>query len=310
MIRRTGVPGGSGLRAAAHRLDEEGSITMISDSTVRVDRHAAFLARLVAAAAFGMVAAAASPALAWGPVAHQEVTAHAIETLPKGIKPFYKAHRLEIPVLSPEGNAPDEGTERRFMVDRLMPFPFADLPRSEKALNDKFGEAASEVGRLPWLIEESYARLVEAFKQGDKEKILTESDVIAGLVTDLHNPLALTENSDGQKTGQHGLWVRFSTRLPEVMQKRIKLSTDAAHLLDDPKEYVFSMVNATYIWLDNLLYDDELARRGKSGYTEIYYESFELRAGELLRGRLGRAAGDVGSYWYTAWTAAGRPELK
>ena len=22
------------------------------------------------------------------------------------------------------------------------------------------------------------------------------------------------------------------------------------------------------------------------------------------------AAGDVGSYWYTAWTAAGRPELK
>ena len=30
----------------------------------------------------------------------------------------------------------------------------------------------------------------------------------------------------------------------------------------------------------------------------------------ILRDRLSQAAGDVGSYWYSAWTAAGRPELK
>ena len=35
------------------------------------------------------------------------------------------------------------------------------------------------------------------------------------LVADLHSPLALSENADGQKTGQDGLWVRFNTRLPE-----------------------------------------------------------------------------------------------
>jgi len=249
-------------------------------------------------------------ALAWGPIPHQEVTAHAIETLPKGLKPFYKAHRLEIPVLSPEATVPDEGVERRFAVDRLLPFPFTDLPRSEKALTDKFGEPATQVGRLPWLIQESYARLVEAFKAGDKTTILAESDSLAGLVADLHNPLALTDNADGQKTGQHGLWVRFSIRFPEMMQKHMKLNTDSAHLLDDPKEYVFSMINATYVWLDNLLYQEDLARRGQGGYTELYYEALELRAGELLRAQLSRAAAAVGSYWYTAWTAAGRPELK
>jgi hypothetical protein len=37
---------------------------------------------------------------------------------------------------------------------------------------------------------------------------------------------------------------------------------------------------------------------------------FEQRAGRILRDRLSQAAGDVGSYWYTAWTAAGRPELR
>jgi hypothetical protein len=129
-------------------------------------------------------------------------------------------------------------------------------------------------------------------------------------VADIKNPLALTDNADGQKTGQHGLWVRFSVKLPEAMEKRLKLNPEAARYLDDPKEYVFGMGAATYVWLDNLLYQEELAKRGKGGYTEIYYESFELRSGENLKERLSEAASDVGSYWYTAWTVAGRPELK
>ena len=43
-------------------------------------------------------------------------------------------------------------------------------------------------------------------------------------MTDLHNPLALTDNADGQKTGQHGLWVRFTLKLPEAMDKRARSS--------------------------------------------------------------------------------------
>ena len=246
---------------------------------------------------------------AWGPVVHQEVTSKAVDTLPKGLKSFYKDHRLELPTLAVEPEIPEEGRERRFTVDKVMSFPFWDVPRDEAAFKAKFPEAG-DVGRLPWLIDEGYARLVEAFKSGDKVRILTESDTLAGLVTDLHNPLALTDNSDGQKTEQHGLWVRFSTRLPEAMEKRLRPSPDAAHLLEDPRGYVLSIVNMTYVWADNVLYGDELARRGKSGYTEIYYEAAEQRLGPILRDRLSQAAGDVGSYWYTAWTAAGRPELK
>ena len=142
------------------------------------------------------------------------MTSEAIETLPKGLKPFYKAHRLEMPSLALDaGPREDESRTAGSRVDRLLPFPFADIPRTEAALKAKFGDEAAKVGRLPWLIQESYARLVEAFRSEDKGKILTESDTLAGLVADLHNPLALTENFDGQKTGQHGLWVRFSVKL-------------------------------------------------------------------------------------------------
>ena len=249
------------------------------------------------------------PALAFGPAAEQAVLLQAIETLPKQLKPFYKEHRLEIPSLSPEATPAERGSERRFAIDRLLPFPFPDLPRSEAEMKKRFGETP-EVGRLPWLIHESYGRLVEAFKGRDKAKILEESDTLAGLVAEIHNPLALGDNADGQKTGQHGLWLRISDKLPEAMERKLDLNPGPAVYLDDPREYVFSMLNATYVWLDNVLYLEELAKRGKGGYTEAYYDDLMRRAGPLLRDRLSSAAEDVGSYWYTAWTAAGRPEVK
>jgi hypothetical protein len=261
--------------------------------------------------AVALVALGAAPARAWGPIVHQRVTSEAIDTLPKGLKPFYKAHRLELPSLAVDAPPPeDEGTERRFTLDRFLPFPFSDLPHTEAALKTKYGDDASKAGRLPWLIQESYARLVEAYRSGDKGKILTESDTLSGYVADLHNPLALTENSDGQKTGQHGLWVRFSTKLPEAMDKKLNFGGQTARLIDDPKGYVFAMISQTYIWLDNLLYLEELAKRGQSGYTEIYYDTLAGKAGPLTKERLEEATTDVGSYWYTAWTTAGRPELK
>jgi hypothetical protein len=262
---------------------------------------------------FGLALISAAPApaaLAWGLVAHQGVVRGAVESLPKQLKPFYKDHRFEIPSLALEPTIPERGPERRFMVDRLQPFPFLDLPHNEAELKSRYPDLADKVGRLPWLIHESYARLVEAFKTKDKEKILTESDTLAGLVADMHNPLALTENYDGQKTGQHGLWVRFTVKFPEAMEKHLRISPDAAVYLDDPKEYVFSMMNSSYVWADNIQYADDLAKRGKSAYSEIYYESLQIRAAEVLSRRLSIAANDAGSYWYTAWTAAGRPELK
>ena len=243
-------------------------------------------------------------------LAHQVTTAGAIDTLPKGLKAFYKAHRTEMPSLALEPVFPPRGPDRRFMVDRLLPYPFRELPRSEAELKAKFGEKAEGIGRLPWLVQESYARLVDAYKAGDKDKVLSESDMMAGLVVDLNSPLNLTENYDGQKTGQHGLWVRIVEKLPQALGKDLKVSPDTANYLDNPKEYVFSIMVGTYVWLDNVLYLEDLARRGKGGYGDPYFEDLARRVGPILRDRLSRATEDAGSYWYTAWTVAGRPELK
>jgi len=243
-------------------------------------------------------------------LAHRVVVEEAIDVLPKRLKNFYKDHREEIPSQSLEPVFPERGPDRRFLVDALLPFPFKGLPRSEPALQAKFGEAAGEIGRLPWLIHESYDRLLEAFKAGDKNAILLGSDEIAGYMVDLNGPLNLTKNRDGQETGQHGLWLRLTEQLPQAMGKDLELDSDAANYLDNPDEYVFSVMLESYVWVDNILYLDALARRGKQGYSEYYFDDFARRAGPILDERLSHAAEDTGSYWYTAWTDAGRPELK
>jgi hypothetical protein len=94
------------------------------------------------------------------------------------------------------------------------------------------------------------------------------------------------------------------------MGKDLKVSPDAAKYLDNPKEYVFSIIESTYVWVDNVLYMDDLAKRGKAGYGDPYFEDLVRRVGPILRDRLSHATEDAGSYWYTAWSVAGRPELK
>jgi hypothetical protein len=249
-----------------------------------------------------------SSSFAWSEAVYRLVIRKAIDTLPKGQKKFFEDHRFEMPSLTPEQDAPERPEGRRFAADLLGAFPFVDLPREEEAIKAKADPKL--VGRLPFLLLEAHGRLVEAFKGGDRAKILEAADDVAILATDLNSPLSLSMNYDGQKTNQPGLAKRFGSQLPEHMEGRLKVNPEAARLLDNPKDYVFVSVVRGHVWLDNLLYADDLAHRGKTTYSGPYFEALELRSGRLLGELLSNAAADVGSFWYTAWTAAGRPELR
>ena len=255
-----------------------------------------------------LVCLAPGSAFAWSDAVYRLVLRKAIDTLPKAQKKYFEDHKYEMPSLTPDEDPPVRPDGRRFAIDLLGTFPFADLPRDEPGVKAKGDPRV--IGRLPFLLLEAQGRLVDAFKSGDKERILREADAVAILASDLNNPLALSENFDGQKTEQPGLSKRFTAQLPEGMEGRLKLNPEAARLLEDPKDYVFGSMVRGHVWVDNILYADGLARRGKASYGGPYFEAFELRAGRLLGEILSNAAADVGSFWYTAWTEAGRPELK
>lgn len=266
------------------------------------------LKKLVRIALVTLVALVPASSFAWSDSVYRLVIRKAIDTLPKGQKKYFEDHKYEMPSLTPDEDAPVRPEGRRFALELLGSFPFKDVPQDEAAVGAKADIRL--VGRLPFLLLDAQKRLVAAFKEGDKEKILRAADDVAILAADLNNPLLMTENFDGQKTDQAGVAKRFGARLPEDMEGRLKVNPEAARLLENPRDYVFSTMVRSHIWVDNILYADSLAYRGRSSYTGAFFEAFELRAGRLLGDLLSGAAADVGSFWYTAWTEAGRPELK
>ena len=88
--------------------------------------------------------------LGLGPGRPGALTAEAIESLPKGLKAFYKAHQLEMPDALPRGRPTKRtGPSAASPPIASLPFPFADLPRTEAALKERFPDADTRSAACP-----------------------------------------------------------------------------------------------------------------------------------------------------------------
>jgi hypothetical protein len=248
------------------------------------------------------------PGRAWNEVGHRRAVQEAIEDLPKPLKNFYKDRRdLVMERLTAPGRI---GPRMTFEVDRLEEFPFETLPVNHERAVRKFGEdKLEEVGDLPWKLIESYQALVEAFKEVDTEAIVERSVEVAVYVDELHQPLNISKWGDGESIDQEGMRERFDSRLLDLYGDKLDVDASTAVYLDRPAEFVMSILRRSYVWVDNLLLYDYMARQGVSSYDRFYYEGLWLLASSIVDNRLSDSSKDMASYWYTAWTQAGKPDL-
>lgn len=245
--------------------------------------------------------------LGWNDLAHRLYMEKAIDALPKPLKGFYEQHKV---TLSEAVSDPSRYSRSLFEVDRLEPFPFADLPTDRELAIRKYGEETlKEAGDTPWRLIESYQALVEDFRKGDFKAAITHSEDIAFLVGDLYVPLNVSKDGDGEPTGQQGLRERFDSRMMEAFGDKLKLPSTSAVFLDRPAEYAISIPLKSFIFVDNILYFDYLSRKGVQSYDRFYYDGMWLRAQPVTEQLLGGAAQDAASFWYTAWVEARKPEL-
>lgn len=249
-----------------------------------------------------------SGSLAWDDSAGRLVLEKAIDGLPKQMKKFYEQRE---PVIFDLLTDPIRTSQRlTFEIDRLDEFPFDDLPEDWELALKRFGEETiGEAGDLPWRVIDKYEELVEAFRQVDVEAIENISAEIAFMLGELHNPVNVSKWGDGEPTDQLGMRERFDERLLEVYGEKLKYDTGDAVYLDRPAEYVFNIPRRAYIWVDNILLHDYIARMGVQSYDRFYYEGLWLRAEVILSNLLQSLSRDIASYWYTAWVKAGKPEL-
>ncbi len=262
-----------------------------------------------------LVIGVAVPASAWGPTAHRIVNSNAVDTLPPEIRHFFDSNRQ---FLIEHANDPNEWMakdiyERKrhyIYLDKYGDFPYLDLPHTFKDATFKFStRRINRDGLLPWHVGEYSLRLTNALKAQKWDEAKLAAAALGHYVADTHDPLNTTQNYDGQLVGQSGLEDRFGTALVDRYQGFMMFRPAPAAKIDDPTEHAFQAVIEANSWVDQVLLGDWRARSGLSKYDDEYFDRFNTNVGIIAARELNSAAHDAGSYWYTAWLNAGKPQL-
>jgi hypothetical protein len=254
---------------------------------------------------------------AWGRNADKLVVNQAIDTLPQDIRSFFEANRAYllqhvIDPLNALAKTPAEKRNNHLYLDKYGRFPFDALPRNYKAAVEKYGKSKLQSnGLLPWQIGVYSQKLTEDMKAGRWDDARLDAAMLATYVAEAHDPFSTTENFDGKLTAQTGVNERFGTTLIDRYSSFFPMRPNDAAFISDPTDHAFEVCLNSHSLLEPILLADRNAYiAGKSySYNDEYYDRFYNQSAAILIRQLSEASTDIGSYWLTAWTNAGKPQL-
>jgi hypothetical protein len=259
---------------------------------------------------------AALPLSGWGDKGHRVTCALALEGLPPGPRAWYVGREAEVEdhASDPDHWRADRKEGPRHFLD-MEPYGGPDhLPRTLEQAQARVGGDYYRKGVVPWIIQDRWRDLVEAFRSGDASRVAMATAILSHYVADAHVPLHTTENHDGQATGQRGIHSRWESGLVEryFSQDAVKpLPAEAdPDILDRPWEWL----RAAHALVPQLLEDDRTADRttpldgqGKALRSQAYWMIFWARQGPVVKGQLRLAGKHLADAILQAWIEAGKP---
>ncbi len=291
----------------------------------------------VAAASLALFAltlgGAPSPAQAWEQKGHQLINGAACDALPPSsdsLRVFFAAHRVFLVNHSVDADkdkshdrdraAKGESLEgpRHFLdMDAYGVGPvFANLPDDYNAAIIRFGKKDIDAqGTVPWRIEQLYDALVLAFKNKNAEDILTDAAWLGHYVGDAHVPFHAAVDYDGRAAGQRGIHSYFEgdvlDRFIEAGDLRV---SQGVAIRRAPHTLAFQWTRESFADVDAILEADaetggrgSADGRGASKTRDI--NAFAKTARPIALQRLERASAHLSDLWYSAYLAAGKPDL-
>jgi hypothetical protein len=257
----------------------------------------------------------AAPLSAWGDKGHRVVSALALRSLPTGPRAWFAGREGDV---ADHASDPDHWKQDRKEGPRhfLDMEPYGDpghLPRTLEEAQARIGSDYYRKGVLPWIIQDRWRDLVDAFKEGDPAKVALVTAILGHYVADAHVPLHSTENHDGQFTNQRGVHSRWESDL-------VGRNVTAEDLTVLPAQPDAAFLNRPWDWMKDahalvpqLLEDDREAdrstpqdSRGKRR-TQAFWLIFWARQGTSVNQQLQLAGQHLGDAILNAWIAAGRP---
>jgi hypothetical protein len=267
----------------------------------------------------------------WGFFAHKRINRLSVFTLPQGMIRFYKSNINYITehAVDPDKRRYVDSAEasRHYMdADHYGLSPFNNLPEKWKDAEAKFSADTLEAyGILPWQIERTYYKLVKAFEERDSSKILKLSSDIGHYIGDAHVPLHITENYNGQLSGQIGIHGFWESRLPELFSDDYDYFVGKARYIDNPLKEIWKIIKNTFTYKDSVLkVEARLSKKFPSDrkhsfsqrngvvikqYSEEYSRAYHEAMQGMIERQMRASIAQTGSFWYSAWVDAGQPLL-
>jgi hypothetical protein len=257
----------------------------------------------------------AMPLSSWGDKGHRAVSSLALMSLPDGPRAWFTGREADVcdHASDPDHWKRDRKEGPRHFLD-LEPYGDPDhLPHTLEEAQTKVGGDYYRLGVLPWIIQDRWRDLVDAFRGGDPAKVALATAILGHYIADAHVPLHTTVNHDGQLTNQRGVHSRWESGLVErylvAEDLPVPLAQPDAAFLDRPWDWL----KASNALVPQLLEDDREAdrstpesNRGKQR-TQAYWLIFWGKQGPVVKQQLQLAGEHLGEAVLNAWMVAGRP---
>ncbi|HJV48464.1 MAG TPA: S1/P1 nuclease [Holophagaceae bacterium] len=261
-----------------------------------------------------LVLGGAPSARAWGEKGHRIVNTRALTALPPGLRAWYAGRegRIREGAVEPDQwRAHDRKEGPRHYVNTELYGELAGIPHDADAALAKVGGAVfQKAGTVPWVIQDRYRGLVEAFRQGDADKVAEASAWLGHYVADIHVPLHSTTNHDGQLTDQRGLHSRWESGLVERYADEDAIKPHPA-VAEDPQQGPWVWLSESFALVPQVLKEDLEAGRGEDRAqfqrSTGYWRNFWALEGSMVERRLTDASQRLSGLWLAAWIEAGRP---
>jgi len=146
----------------------------------------------------------------WGDQGHKLINNKAIAFLPAELKSYTKwQDYVTIHAVDPDTRKKDDRTEgpKHFIdIDFYKEFNNGKMIEDKKELTAVYGDTmVTKQGLLPWATLDTYNKLIQAFKDKNKDKVLLYTSDLGHYVGDGHQPMHTMLNYNGQLTNQIGI---------------------------------------------------------------------------------------------------------
>ncbi|HAE36181.1 MAG: S1/P1 Nuclease [Chitinophagales bacterium] len=274
---------------------------------------------------------ASSAGAPWGFWGHQRINRMALYTLPEELFAFYKPHAdyVEEHAVDPDKRryAVVEEAPRHYIdIDHYGVHPFEGLPHKWSEAVEKYSEDTLQAyGIVPWHVELMMYRLEDAMREQDAKKIIRLTAEIGHYIADAHVPLHCTENYNGQLTGQNGIHGFWESRIPELLGEDYDYFVGKATYIPFVRDKIWDIVLTSHLMSDTVLHMEAMLdkefpadrkytyeTRGQSTvrtYSKEYSIAYNASINNMVERRMRETIINLGSFWYTAWINAGKPDL-